>query len=313
MEDIKKPFGYIYCITNTINGKKYIGQTVKTIGERWNGHKTQARCGAETCLHRAMRKYGFAVFTVEIICEALSREELDALEWSHIASSESDNRLKGYNMVPGGNITHNNQLPRGPMSEETKKKIGDVHRGRVHTETTREKFRLSHLGKTPSEETKEKIRLKWLATAELRAEKRAEKKLLLSLKKKEFRRDNPKLRKPLSEETKRKMSEAASRRVGAARYQFGKTPSEETRAKISKSLTGIKQSEETRKKKSENAKRMWLTRPRMHTEETKALISLKKKGCKHSEESRKKISETWKAKKAEQRRNKELEYARSEA
>jgi len=34
--------GYIYKITNILNGKIYIGQTVKTIEKRFNQHKNNS-------------------------------------------------------------------------------------------------------------------------------------------------------------------------------------------------------------------------------------------------------------------------------
>lgn len=41
MEKIEN-IGYIYKITNLINNKCYIGQTTKSIEERWNQHKNDA-------------------------------------------------------------------------------------------------------------------------------------------------------------------------------------------------------------------------------------------------------------------------------
>ena len=51
--------GYIYLITNNINGKQYVGQTRNTIQKRWNGHKSSANSAnkeSKQALHFAMNK-----------------------------------------------------------------------------------------------------------------------------------------------------------------------------------------------------------------------------------------------------------------
>lgn len=53
--------GYIYKITNSNNNKIYIGQTTRTIQERFKEH-----CHARdsTHLHLAMQKYGYGTFSI---------------------------------------------------------------------------------------------------------------------------------------------------------------------------------------------------------------------------------------------------------
>ena len=61
--------GYIYLITNTINDKKYVGQTRQTVEERWKEHKNDVK-RRKTPLYRAMKKYGidkFNIYTLEKI------------------------------------------------------------------------------------------------------------------------------------------------------------------------------------------------------------------------------------------------------
>ena len=50
--------GYIYKITNSINGKLYIGQTRKTIEERFQVHIKNAQKHINRYLYDAMNKYG---------------------------------------------------------------------------------------------------------------------------------------------------------------------------------------------------------------------------------------------------------------
>jgi hypothetical protein len=89
--------------------------------------------------------------------------------------------------------------------------------------------------------------------------------------------------KNMSEETRRKLSEAGKKR----------THSEETKRKITEVHKGKTRSEDTRRKMSEAAKN--------RSEETRRKMSESRKGKTHSEETKRKISET--KKKNRQKKN----------
>ena len=60
---------YIYCITNIINSKRYIGKTTLTVQERFKQHckdSQKERCDKRP-LYDAMNKYGIENFIVEYI------------------------------------------------------------------------------------------------------------------------------------------------------------------------------------------------------------------------------------------------------
>ena len=97
--------GYIYLITNLINDKKYVGQTLMTVHSRWLKHCSVARTqpGA-TGIDGAIRKYGENNFTVETIKEC-PIGELDKWEKYYIqyyGTYQGDNANKGYNITLGG-------------------------------------------------------------------------------------------------------------------------------------------------------------------------------------------------------------------
>ena len=63
--------GFIYKITNTINGKSYIWQTIQNVKERFYQH-CATKCSkavSNMAIHRAIKKYGKSNFTVEVIEE----------------------------------------------------------------------------------------------------------------------------------------------------------------------------------------------------------------------------------------------------
>jgi group I intron endonuclease len=72
---------HIYKITNTANGKVYIGQTVQTNPKmRWYAHLADARRGKKSYLYDSIRKYGKESFVWEIIDTVTSLEELNLKE-----------------------------------------------------------------------------------------------------------------------------------------------------------------------------------------------------------------------------------------
>lgn len=99
-----KPICGIYKITNQINGKCYIGQSVN-IAKRWTQHRIRATSegskGFGSHFYRSIRRYGLENFSFEILEECL-REELNEKEKFYIKKYHSDQKDCGYNLTPGG-------------------------------------------------------------------------------------------------------------------------------------------------------------------------------------------------------------------
>lgn len=95
--------GYIYKITNKVNGKVYIGQTVKPIEKRWQEHQRgkdyYGRSEYNTHLKKAFRKYGLNNFIVEQV-EKCPDSKLSERECYWIKYYDSFNN--GYNSTLGG-------------------------------------------------------------------------------------------------------------------------------------------------------------------------------------------------------------------
>ncbi len=106
----------IYRVTNTVNGKVYIGKwSHPTSDLRWRLHKSAAKNGSPYYFHRAIRKYGPDAFKVEVIHRAQTLDELSKMETFFIILHQSHKPENGYNMTMGG------EGRLGPMPEEWKK------------------------------------------------------------------------------------------------------------------------------------------------------------------------------------------------
>ena len=115
----------IYKVTNNINGKIYIGQTIKSLAIRRIQHENRYKYQNDMAISRAIHKYGKNNFSWEIIDTATSIEELNKKEsyWIEKLDSLITNG-KGYNLKGGGANAY--------LSEETKQKIGKAQKGKLN-------------------------------------------------------------------------------------------------------------------------------------------------------------------------------------
>ena len=150
-------FGIIYLITNTINGKQYVGQTTSAISRRWRQHVRAARNGSLLLLACAIRKHGEKSFYLEQLDVGNSRQELNEKEINCIAQLGTL-ASNGYNLTLGGEGA--------TPSEETRKKISEKARHRNNgnygkpapVETRQKLSQIALFERHPvSQETRDKI------------------------------------------------------------------------------------------------------------------------------------------------------------
>ena len=98
-------YGIIYKVTNSLNNKVYIGQTIESLEIRRNKHYYKARLYKEkaNCSNHflnALNKYPKEFFVWEIIDHAENQKKLDELEIYYIKKYNSIE--EGYNIREGG-------------------------------------------------------------------------------------------------------------------------------------------------------------------------------------------------------------------
>lgn len=118
----------------------YVGQTTSYLRIRLAKHIHLAKTNNKRHLYNAIRKYGIDNFSVNILSECVTKEELDAAEIYWISYYNSTSRSNGYNYETGGS--------RGVNLDEDSKR--EISRKRMET------LRLNPYKMT--DETKYKIR-----------------------------------------------------------------------------------------------------------------------------------------------------------
>lgn len=135
---------YIYEIINTLDGKKYIGQTVQIVENRWWRHRRLLNNNSHynPDLQHAWNLYGETAFTFKIITSCNSLEELNSLEEQLISSTPKEVL---YNIESGGRNSIPSKITKLKISRKVKDwysnpanipKIKEAHRKRVLTVNT---------------------------------------------------------------------------------------------------------------------------------------------------------------------------------
>ena len=229
--------GTIYVLQNKVNGKCYVGQTKKRLFQRLYEHSKNK----EMLIGRSIRKYGVDAFgQYEYV--GIPMDDLDHFEREMIRRVGSV-FPNGYNLSLGGN--KNKQA-----SDETKRRISEAKKGSVpwmkgkhFTDESRAKLSAALKGRkvwnkgiSPSQETIEKQRQKILG-------------------------------RKLSEETKRKISEANKKVIHTTEWNKhvgdanrGKIISQETLEKMRNVMLGHKWSDEYKSEQSKRITAWWAER-----------------------------------------------------
>ena len=117
--------GTIYSIICKVNGKRYIGQTCKSVAERWRGHLQESRTQSHRPLYRAINKYGSGMFTIREIESNIPLDKLSEREIYWIEQFDTYNN--GYNLTTGGEQSYT-------IREDIRNKISSTMQGVVKSD-----------------------------------------------------------------------------------------------------------------------------------------------------------------------------------
>lgn len=180
----------IYKITNEITKKAYIGQTTRSLKERWSEHCSHKK---NNYFRNAIKKYGSNVWFQEILEEINDINLLNEREIYWISYYDTFNN--GYNLTSGGNQATD-------ISLETRERMRLSQLGRKHSEETRKKMSKATKGTKLSSERLEKNRISHIGIKRSDDSKRKQSLAVKGIPKSEDFKE--KMRKPKSEETKKK-------------------------------------------------------------------------------------------------------------
>lgn len=152
-------FGIIYKATNKINGKVYIGKTVRGLHNRRLSHYSECKANRyKSAFHAAIKKYGKGNFGWKILEYCDSKEELDEMEFHYIKQYNSFG-TGGYNLTLGGEGVANFSHTENTKRKMSKRQVGASNSffGKKHTKESIEKIRKSSIQRKHTLEYRESI------------------------------------------------------------------------------------------------------------------------------------------------------------
>jgi group I intron endonuclease len=150
--------GYIYKITNTQNGKVYIGKTIRTVAIRWEQHIKRAKQRVNNYLYDAMNHYGYDNFSIETI-DTCPKEDLNEREkyWINVYDTQEN----GYNRTCGGDggntweLNQNKEITSQRLSQSIRN--SEAHKLAVNSPEYKEKISKINKGRKFSKEFRDKV------------------------------------------------------------------------------------------------------------------------------------------------------------
>ena len=147
--------GLIYVYTNIVNGKQYIGKTVRRMNQRHNEHIYDSKnIKYRSIFHNALNKYGTENFELE--CMEVQDNLIDVWEVDLIKRWNTK-KPHGYNINDGGGSNsgwHHSEETKRRMSEFRKDKASPL-KGSYRPEEVKRKISESLKGKKHTQETKD--------------------------------------------------------------------------------------------------------------------------------------------------------------
>lgn len=124
-------YGIIYKITDKKTNKSYIGQTTKDLDSRIKSHLRE-----DKHISHALKKYGLNNFVIEEIVSVFNLDFLNKLE-THFIEYYNTLHPNGFNHTCGGDN-------KGKVSERTRKKMSNSHKGHIHNRGRKHSFEYAY-------------------------------------------------------------------------------------------------------------------------------------------------------------------------